>query len=71
MHNHKWLCAETSIASAHTEHTPNFKGNSQAIQDVDFFIIIIIIRFVAFHHLLTNGCSAMNGCRQNESPNSW
>ncbi len=26
---------------------------------------------VAFHHLLSNGCSAVNGCRQNESPNSW
>ncbi len=23
------------------------------------------------HHLLTNGSSAVNGCRQNESPNSW
>ncbi len=23
------------------------------------------------HHLLTSGCSAVNGCRQNESPNSW
>ncbi len=22
-------------------------------------------------HLLTNGSSAVNGCRQNESPNSW
>ncbi len=26
---------------------------------------------VALHHLLTNGSSAVNGCRQNESPNSW
>ncbi len=25
---------------------------------------------VALHHLLTNGSSAVNGCRQNESPNS-
>lgn len=41
MHNHKWLCADTSITSAHTEQTPNYKENSQAIQDVDFFIIII------------------------------
>ncbi len=23
------------------------------------------------HHLLTNGSSAVNGCRQNESSNSW
>uniref|UniRef100_A0A9J7ZQK3 PH domain leucine-rich repeat-containing protein phosphatase 2 n=1 Tax=Cyprinus carpio carpio TaxID=630221 RepID=A0A9J7ZQK3_CYPCA len=27
------------------------------------------IRNVALHHLLTNGCSAVNGCSQNESPN--
>ncbi len=26
---------------------------------------------VALHHLLTNGSSAVDGCRQNESPNSW
>ncbi len=30
-----------------------------------------IWRYVALHHLLTNGSSAVNGCRQNESPNSW
>ncbi len=23
------------------------------------------------YHLLINGCSAVNGCRQNENPNSW
>ncbi len=23
------------------------------------------------HHLLTNGSTAVNGCRRNESPNSW
>ncbi len=28
-------------------------------------------RNVAFHHLFTNRSSAVNGCRQNESPNSW
>ncbi len=28
-----------------------------------------ICRIVAFHHLLSNGSSAVNGCRQNESPN--
>ncbi len=27
-------------------------------------------RNVAFNHLLTNGCSAVNGCRH-KSPNSW
>ncbi len=30
-----------------------------------------IWRNFALHHLLTNGSSAVNGCRQNESPNSW
>uniref|UniRef100_A0A9J8DBV4 Ring finger protein 207a n=1 Tax=Cyprinus carpio carpio TaxID=630221 RepID=A0A9J8DBV4_CYPCA len=29
-----------------------------------------ICRNLALHHLLTNGSSAVNGCRQNESPNS-
>ncbi len=24
-----------------------------------------------YHHSLTSGSSAVNGCRQNESPNSW
>ncbi len=34
--------------------------------------VCFFIRFgkmLAFYHLLT--CSAVNGCRQNESPNSW
>ncbi len=26
---------------------------------------------LSLHHLLTNGSSTVNGCRQNESPNSW
>ncbi len=26
--------------------------------------------FYSLHHLLTYGSTAMNGCRQNESPNS-
>ncbi len=41
-------------------HTQRWKcAPPQAIQDV------------AFHHLLSNRSSAVNGCRQNESPNSW
>ncbi len=46
---------------------------SQAVQDVDEFVSLSeqIWRNVALHHLLTNGSSAVNGCRQNESPNSW
>ncbi len=30
-----------------------------------------ILRNSALHHLLINESSAVNGCRQNESPNSW
>ncbi len=46
----------------------------QAIQDENDFISSseqIWRRFVTLHLLLTNGSSAVNGCRQNESPNSW
>ncbi len=45
----------------------------QAIQDENEFISLSeqIWRNLALHHLLTNGSSAVNGCRQNESPNSW
>ncbi len=46
---------------------------TQVIQDVDEFVSSSeqIWRNVALHHLLTDGPSAVNGCRQNESPNSW
>ncbi len=42
------------------------------IQDVDEFVSSSeqIWRNLALRHLLTNGSSAVNGCRQNESPNS-
>ncbi len=46
----------------------------QAVKDVvDEFVSSPeqIWRNVALHLLLTNGSSAVNGCRQNESPNSW
>ncbi len=45
----------------------------QAILDVDDFVSSLeqVWRNAALHHLLTSGCSAVNGCRQNESPNSW
>ncbi len=52
----------------------NKKRNTpQAIQDVDEFVSSLeqVWRNVALHHLLISGCSAVNGCRQNESPNSW
>ncbi len=41
----------------------------QVIQNVDEFIFIFIIIIIRFGE--TNGSSAVNGCRQNESPNSW
>ncbi len=44
-----------------------FSQKNQAVQDVDEFVSS---SNVALHHLLRNGCSAVNGCRQNESPNS-
>ncbi len=44
----------------------------RAIQDLDEFISSSkqILRNLALHHLLTNGSSAVNGCRQNKSSNS-
>ncbi len=36
-----------------------------------WFYIWQIWRNLAFYHLLSNGSSAVNGCRPNESPNSW
>ncbi len=42
------------------------------VQDVQDFVSSTeqIWRNLAFHHFLTNGSSAVNGCRQNESPDS-
>ncbi len=46
--------------------------HSQAIQDVDKFVSSLEqIWRNAWHHLLTNGSSVLNGCHQNESPSSW
>ncbi len=46
---------------------------SHSIQNVDEFVSSWeqILRNVALHHLLTDGSSAVNGCRQNEIRNSW
>ncbi len=42
----------------------------QAIQDVDEFVLLDLEKFSStVHLLLTSGSSAVNGCRQNESPN--
>ncbi len=45
----------------------------QTIQDVNEFASWLeqIWRNVALHHLLNSRPSAVNGCRQNKSPNSW
>ncbi len=47
-------------------------SHPHAIQDVDKFVSSSekIWRNLVSLHLLTNGSSAVNGCRQNESPNS-
>ncbi len=47
--------------------------HSPAIQDVNEFVSSSeqIQRNVVLHHLHTNGSSAVNECRQNESRNSW
>ncbi len=43
----------------------------QAIQDVAVFASLEPIwRNLALHYLLTKGSTAVNGCRQNESPNN-
>ncbi len=44
----------------------------QVIQDEDEFVSSSeqIWRNLALHRLLTNGSFEVNGCRQNESPNS-
>ncbi len=45
-------------------------GGVKAIQDVDEVVYSLqqFWRNLALNHLLTNGSSAINGCRQNESP---
>ncbi len=43
----------------------------EAIKDLDEFISRTDLEKFALHHLLTDGSSAVNGCRQNKSPNSW
>ncbi len=48
------------------------KINTFGIQGVEEFVSSSeqMERNVALHHLLSIGSSAVNGCRQNESPNS-
>ncbi len=40
----------------------------QAIRNVDEFAFHQILRNVALYQCLSNGCSTVNGCRQNERP---
>ncbi len=51
------------------------KKNLISLHDIDEFVSsseqIGIFYFFSLHHLLTKVSSAVNGCRQNESPNSW
>ncbi len=42
----------------------------QAIRDVEKFVSSLE-QILALLHLSTNGSSAVNGCRENEIPNSW
>ncbi len=45
----------------------------QAMQGVEEFVSSAeqIWKNLALHHLFTNWSSAVNWCRQNESPDSW
>ncbi len=53
------------------DRSSHFASNDIVIQDVDEFDSSWeqIWRNVAFYHMLINRLSAVNGCRQNESPN--
>ncbi len=55
----------------HTNHTKN--GVELCINWDATFVSSSeqIWRNLALHHLFTSGSSAVNGCHQNESPNSW
>ncbi len=73
-------CGKACRCGSYQRNTihPNLKicwkcTNPQTIQDVDECVSSseYIWRNLALEHLLTNGSSAVNGCRQNESPNSW
>ncbi len=48
-------------------------AHPQVIQKVDEYISSSeqVWRNLALHHLVTNGSSSVNGCRQNESLNNW
>ncbi len=70
------MCKQCNPESARVKemiHPKRQLTHPHAIQDVDEFVTSSeqIWRNLALYHLLTNGSSVVNGCRQNESPNSW
>ncbi len=48
----------------------NIYSSSRPLRCMFVSLLQQILRNLALHHLLTNGSSAVNGYRQNESPNS-
>ncbi len=73
MHNHQHFKVDCRIKGIVHPKKKIYWTYTLVIQEVDEFIYSSeqICRNVAFHLLLTNGSSAVNGCRQNESPNIW
>ncbi len=54
-------------------YTNGWKNTSPKNENIDELVYYSekMWRNVALHDFLSSGCSAVNGCRQNESPNSW
>ncbi len=78
MERYRWIKLQISVNIAIITCMKKMKicrefTHPQAIQNVDELVSSSeqIWRNLAFYHFLTNGSSAVNGCRQNESPNSW
>ncbi len=59
-HGRSWKFAENVLTLRQSKMYMIFFSSSEQIW-----------KNLALHHLLTNGSSAVNGCRQNESPNIW
>ncbi len=55
----KWKFGENALILLPPKDVEEFVSSSEYIY------------LIAFNHFLTNGSSAVNGCRQNESRNSW
>ncbi len=64
--NQHWLCHTCSFQYSSPKNETWGKGfHPQPCNPEQIWI------HLSLHHLLTSGLSAVNGCRQNESPNSW